>query len=175
MRNNLLYDNKAGHKKYVQYVIENYNKSNKLLSYSINNLNDFEKPLIINSKYQPKITPVKYENKQIFKLTDFFEDYFEDITLDRTEDVFIHYDYTYIDELEIPKIPEKKITLQMDKKNGSQKYFTVNYSEVENDKSYLFTRTIKINKNHIPKEQIKDFYNDCVKLNEIKNSTVIIE
>ena len=105
-----------------------------------------------------------------------------------------------IDEIEVLKISGKKIefdikmekpkkdskvevtyyTPSVSKDNGkpydkiSTSLFTVNYNKIETDSSYIFQRTLNLKPAHIKKEEIKNIYDDCVKLNSIKNSSIII-
>lgn len=199
-RNKFLNRDKAGRKEYFEDLIKDYSETNRLKSFKIKNLNDHDTPLTAIIHFENDNIPISYKNKKIFKLNNFFYDYFEDITIDRSEDVFIKIPETVIDEIEVLKIPGKKIEfdIKMEKpknnlevevinyspsenKYSEQNYikissslFTVNYNKIETDSSYLFRRTLNLKPAHIKKEEIKKIYGDCVKLNSIKNSSIII-
>lgn len=199
-RNKFLNKDKVEQKEYFEDLIKDYSKTNRLKSFKIKNLSDYDKPLSAIVHFENDDTPIPYENKRIFKLNNFFHDKFEDITIDRTEDVFIKYPETNIDEIEVLKIPGKKIDfdikIENPKKdsdvevihytasgtdNSGKTYnrigsslFTVDYKKSETDSSYIFQRILNQEPVHIKKEEIKKIYNDCVKLNSIKNSSIII-
>jgi len=200
-REELLEKNKEEQKKYLETAIKDYKNSNELESFSLENINEYDKPLIVKIKFKNDDIPIPYEKKKIFKLTNFFEDYFEDITPDRTEDVYFHSPATYIDEIEVLKIPGKKITFDIkteqignksepkvvyfvpNQNSYSEKpyntvntrLFSVSYMNTETDSSYVFQRKLTVNPTHITKSEISKVYNDCVKINSIKNSSFIIE
>jgi hypothetical protein len=167
--------NKKAKRNELEEVVKYYKESNELESYSLKNLHKFEKPFIATVAFKNDDMPIQHGNSTIFQLNNFYYDYFEDITLERSEDVFIHYKATLIDELEILKIPAKKITPNIKSNNLSNKLFSVEFNKSETDTSYIFQRIITYDKNHIPKEEIKSIYDDCVEMNKIKNSNVIIE
>lgn len=192
---------KSGLEEKFENWIKCYKKSNILKTFEIKNMNDYDLPLQVIVHFENDDTPIPYGNKQIFQLKNFFYDYFEDITSDRTEDVFIHNPATYIDEIEILKIPGKKIVfdIKMEKPNVGEKVeveyhspkgdtyqeknitnysvklFSVDYKKNETDSSYIFKRFLKVNPIHIKKEAMQKTYNDCAKLNSIKNSNITIE
>jgi len=200
-REDLLDKDKEKQKKYLEKWVKNYKCSNELESFSFENLNKADKPLIVKIKFKNDDIPIPYENKKIFKLTNFFEDYFEDITPDRTEDVYFHSPATYIDEIEVLKIPGKKITFDIKTEqigNTSEpevvyyvpnqntysekpyntvntRLFSVSYMNTATDSSYIFQRKLTVNPTHITKNEISKVYNDCVKINSIKNSSFVIE
>jgi hypothetical protein len=181
--------------------IQEYTESNKLQSFEIKNLNEYDKPLQVIVHFKNDDTPIPYGNKKIFQLKSFFIDHFEDITADRTEDVFIHDPTTYVDEIEVLKIPGKKIEFDIkmekpiatsepevihyipseNKASGlkydkiSSKLFTVDYHKSETDSSFIFKRILELKPIQVGKKDMKKVYNECVKLNSIKNSSVIIE
>lgn len=199
-RRKFLKKDKAAQKGYFENLIKDYSETNRLKSFKIKNLRNYDKPLTAIIHFENNDTPIPYENKKIFKLNNFFLDYFEDITLDRTEDVFIKNPAIYIDEIEVLKIPGKKIEfdIKMEKPKKDSKVevihyapskneytgnsyskissslFTVDYKKKETDSSYIFQRTLNLKPVHIKKEEIKKIYDDCVKLNSIKNSSIII-
>lgn len=53
--------------------------------------------------------------------------------------------------------------------------YEVNYLRKETDTSYIFQRVIKVAPNRILKPEMKKVYDDCVRLNSIKNSCAVIE
>lgn len=194
-RNGFLNMDKEKQREKFEDLLKAYSETNKIESLSFTNLKKYEKPLLATVTFTSDETPIPYENKKIFKLNSFFYDYFDDITPDRTEDVFIHNPATYIDEIEILKIPGKKITndiiniakeayygTENAKKEGSKIEFKkvkrgfidIEYSSSETDTSYIIKRTITYNIIRIPREHLKKIYDDCVKLNTIKNSTITI-
>lgn len=199
-RNKFLNKDKAAQKAYLDSLIKDYSETNRIKSFKIKNLNNYDKPLIVIVHFENDDVPIPYENKKIFKLNNFFSDYFEDITLDRTEDVFIKYLETNIDEIEVLKTPGKKIEFDIkmkqigdksvpeviqyvpsenaysEKRNNTvnTRLFTASYANSETDSSYVFQRKLTINPTHIRKNEINKVYNDCVKINSIKNSNIII-
>lgn len=173
-RRKFLNKDKAAQKEYFEDMIKDYSEANRLKSFNIKNLNNYDKPLISIVHFENDDMPIPYKNKEIFKLNNFFLDYFEDITLDRTEDVFIHNFNTIIDEVEILKIQGKKIVPNIQIKEIKNKLFTTHLNKSETDTSYIFKRILTYDINYIPKEQIKEIYNYCIELNNIKNSNVII-
>jgi hypothetical protein len=180
--------------------IKDYKKSNKLKSFEIKNLNEYDKPLQVIVHFENDDSPIPYGDKKIFQLKNFFVDYFEDITPDRKEDVFIHNSGLYIDEIEVLKIWKKKIEFDIkmkkpttgsepevihyipseDKTSGlkydkiSSQLFSVDYHKNETDSSYIFQRILKLNPMQVNKKDLKKLYNDCTLLNSIKNSSLII-
>ena len=167
--------NKKAKRNKLEEVVKYYKESNELESYSLKNLHKYEKPFIATVAFKNDDMPIQHRNSTIFQLNNFYYDYFEDITIERSEDVYIHYKATLIDELEILKIPAKKIIPNVRSKNLSNKFFSVECNKSETDTSYIFQRILTYDKIDIPKEELKDIYNDCVELNKIKNSNVIIE
>jgi len=162
--------------KYIENLLKDYKKSNKVESFSILNLDEYEKPLITQAIFKNDDMPIPYENKTIFKLNNFFcNDYFEDITMERKDDIFLHHKRIYIDELEIIKIPGKKIIPTIEANNIINNLFSVEINKSETDSSYIFQRTVIYGKNNfISEEKIKDFYDAINDLNKVKNSTITI-
>lgn len=126
---------------------------------------------------------------------------YRDITLDRTEDVYTVNKAVVVDEVEFIKIPGKKIEFDIKTEHIGSKsepeviqyvpsgnsyseknyntvnaqLFSVSYLKTETDSSYIFQRTLKINPTHIEKSKLSKTYDDCVKINSIKNSSIIIQ
>jgi len=180
MRAFLLNKNKKDQEEYFEKKwIKKYKESNKLVFLNLMNLHDYGKPLIAVIEFTNDDVPIPYENKKIFKLNNFFVNAFEDITPDRTEDVYIHNPLTQIAEIEVVNIPGKKIkfnikTEQIGDKSEPEvvyyvpstnpsgeksyneintKFFSVTYNQTETDSSYIFQRTLKLNPAHIQKNK----------------------
>jgi hypothetical protein len=200
LRETFLGENKSALEGKFQSWLKDYKESNKLLSFDIKYLNQYDMPLQVIIDFENDDTPIPYGNKQIFQLKNFFDDYFKDITANRTEDVFIHNPTTYIDEIEVSKISGKKIDfdIKMEKPNDksetevihykpsekssagshydkiSSQLFSVDYQKNETDSSYIFKRTLSLKPIRLSKKNLQKVYNNCVKLNSIKNSNLII-
>lgn len=202
-RSEFLYYDKNKQKEELEEWVKEYKQSNTIKTFSVDNLTEYEKPLLISILFENDDVPIPYGNKKIFQLSSFFKDYFKDITPDRTEDVVINNGFTTVDELEVMKIRGRKLSIAI-KQTGSDentveeiftavqeknkhtdayvKYkeilsrlYEVNYLRKETDTSYIFQRVIKVAPNRILKPEMKKVYDDCVKLNSIKNSSVVIE
>ena len=173
-RNDFLNKKKKAQRKKLEDVVKYYKESNIIDSFSFRDLHSYDKPFSIVVTFKNDDIPIPYDNKNILKLNNFFYDYFGDITIERKEDIFIHNKATLIDELEILKIPGKKIILNIEASELLNEIFSTKCNQTETDTSYIFQRIIQYDKNHIPKEKIKDIYSDCVKLNTIKNSSITI-
>lgn len=173
-RNEFLTLNKSKQRNKLEDVVKHYTESNIIDSFSFKNLHSYYKPFSIIVNFKNNDMPIQHDNKNIFKLTNFTYNHFEDITPERKEDIFIHNKSILIDELEILKISGKKIILNIEAIEINNKLFSAKCNQIETETSYIFQRIISYNKNHIPKEEIEDIYSDCVKLNNIKNSSITI-
>ncbi len=173
-RSKYLYKNKNEQRKSLENLIQHFGKSNSIESFSFENLNNSGMPLIVRVKFKSDLMPVPYKNRKIYQLNNFYYSYFSDISLERQEDVHIHYKSTYTNELEVKKMPAKKIIADIYSKQISNRLFDVNYSELETDSSFIFNRVLTFDKNHIRANEIKDVYQDCVELNKIEDSHIAI-
>jgi hypothetical protein len=174
--------------------IKNYKQSNEIKSFEIKNLNEYNKPLKVIIHFENDDTPIPHGNKKIFQLKNFFVDYFEDITEDRKEDVFFRNPSSYIDEIEVLKIPGKKIEfdikipgnvydaeMKVSKGNTGEVFkqkqenlIKTSYNRTETDSSYIFQRVLSFEKKQFSGAKIKELSTECSILNDIQNSSLII-
>ncbi len=173
-RESFLGEDKSALTKKFESWLDDYNESNKLISYDIRNLDEYDKPLHVILHFENDDMPVPYENKKILKLNSFYCNYFKDINADRTEDVFLKTATTIIDELEVLKITGKKIAFDMKMENISNGLFKADFSKSTTDSSYIFTRTLTYKPGKLEKKNIFAIIPDITSLNDIKNSSIII-
>ncbi len=173
-RDSFLGEDKSALTKKFESWLDDYNESNKLISYDIINLDTYDKPLHVMLHFQNDEMPIPYGNKKIFKLNSFFYNYFKDVTASRTEDVFLHTTSTLIDEVEVLKMPGKKVTFDMKMDNSANALFKVNFSKSTTDSSYIFCREVTYKPGKIEGKNVPLLVPDITTLNDIKNSSIII-
>lgn len=161
-------------KKFQNWLKDKF-QSNKLKTFTIQNLHDYSLPLNINIEYDCEEPPIPYGKKQIYKFGKLFDDYFSSITADRKEDVFIHNKAFYIDEVELMKIPGKKISLDMHMVNLDNALFTSTTAKLITDSSVIYRRELQYKPGVFTNSEFKPLCKDIHTLNSINQASIIIE
>lgn len=186
--------NKEQQNTFYRNKIQECNPSSAPIFVSIKDLFEYEKPLQVKVTFTSDNIPILYENKNIFRLNAYFTDFFSTLTPYRKEDIIILDSSTITDKIEIIKIPGKKLSLNLeidrdDSKDSAEKssqlnqremtvhyqFFTILYDYSETDSSLCLERTLLVKPIKATGNQVAAFYTDCVKLNSIEKSIVVIE
>lgn len=158
-----------------QKILTSYDKSNALEDCEVFNLNARGKPLKAKLTFVNSNQVIERKGVKRVSLKHLFDDYFSSLDTNRISPFTYKNDLSVHESIIIKKPEGKEVKVTMCSEPINNKLFSVTWSNIDNPKFYKFIRDIKINKCDIAANEINEYYREIVKLNQIKDSYLLIE